>query len=110
MDKSEAEEYKWKINQAMSKRAVIILTVIALIIGVVAGGWGVAAFFNHAAKRIIQHTNEVSIHSHIAGANEAVDALKYLRAGHTTNAVESLEMNLELNLIYLEPCVVNPND
>ncbi|HVU08475.1 MAG TPA: hypothetical protein VHG89_08030 [Verrucomicrobiae bacterium] len=93
----------------MSKRTATILSISTLIVGLITGGWIVAAWFNNAAKQLIRHTVEISIQSRVSKIDVEVEELKYLRVNQTTNAINSLEFNLEGDLIELEPFVINSN-
>ena len=85
----------------MSKRAAIILAVVALIVGAVAGGWSVAVFYD-------RFTSWLVIGSLTADASTTVSDLRYLRAGDTTNVVELLEIKLDGDLIGLVPFLADP--
>jgi hypothetical protein len=98
----------------MSKRVIILLAVIALIIGVVAGSWSVAAIYNRRISRMVidfnHHTTQLEIQWRTSDAETTVDRLRILRAGKTTNAIEWLEHDVEIDLISLEPFVTDPSD
>lgn len=87
----------------MSKRAAIILTVAALLVGVVAGGWSVAALYGRLTSRVI-------IGSLTSDASMTVAQLKHLRAGDTTNVIELMESKLDGDLIGLTPFIADPHD
>ena len=93
----------------MSKLRIIGLTTIALVVGVIAGGWFVAAYLNYVAKETNRLSYQVTVQSRVARADDAVRVLRYLRGGQISNAVETIEFNLENYLIYLEPRFVDPN-
>jgi hypothetical protein len=80
----------------MSKRAAIILAFVALVVGILAGGWGLGLFYSRLTGRLIigQLTSEAVMN---------VAELKMLRAGGSTNAVELLEIRLDGDLIGLTP-------
>ena len=78
----------------MSKRAAIILAVVTLLVGIVAGGWAVADFYGHFTMRLI-------LGQLTAEASTTTATLKRLRAGNTTNTVELLEIKLDGDLIGL---------
>ena len=81
-------------SRAVSKPAAIILAVVALLVGVVAGGWSVAAFHGRLTSRLF-------ISSLTLDTSTTVDTLRRLRAGDTPNAVELLEIQLDGDLIGL---------
>jgi hypothetical protein len=98
----------------MSKRAIILLAVIALIIGIVAGSWSVAAIYTRRINRMVNdfnhHTSQLEIQWRTSDAEITVGHLKTLRAGETTNAIKWLEFDLEIDLISLEPFIADPSD
>jgi hypothetical protein len=87
----------------MSKNAAIILAVITLLIGVVAGGWAVGIFYGRLTTRLI-------IGQLTAEASTTTVTLKRLRAGNTTNAVELLEIKLDGDLIGLGAMLTDPRE
>jgi len=98
----------------MSKRAIILLSVIALIIGVVAGSWSVATIYNRRINRMTSdfnhHASQLVIQWRTSDAQIRVHELRYLRAGATTNVVKSEELFLEGDLISLEPFIADQSD
>jgi hypothetical protein len=98
----------------MSKRTIIILTAIALLVGVVAGGWSVAVIYSHRTDRLIvdykHHENQIAIGSLTADAAIRVHELRHLRAGNTTNVIAEEELHLEGDLINLELFVADRSD
>ena len=80
----------------MSKRAAIILAVAALFVGVVAGGWSVAFYYNRV-------TSWVVITKMTSEAMMSVAELKMLRTGQTTNTMELLETTIDGDLVGLTP-------
>jgi hypothetical protein len=87
----------------MSRRASIILTVAALLVGLLIGSWSVAAYYRHVTDRL-------TISMLTADASTTVVILKRLRTGNTTNAVDCLESKLDGNLIILKPFLVDPHE
>jgi hypothetical protein len=81
---------------AMSKRAAIFLAVSALIIGVLAGGWSVAFYYNRVTSWVVitKMTSEATI---------SVAELEMLRAGQATNTMELLETTIDGDLVGLSP-------
>jgi hypothetical protein len=98
----------------MSKRAIIILTVIALLVGLVAGGWSAAAIYSHRTNRLVMdykhRENQMAIASPTADAEIRVHELRHLRAGNTTNVIVEEELLLEGDLINLEPFAADRSD
>src|ERR1035441_4127282 len=80
----------------MSKRAAIIRAVAALFVGVVAGGWSVAFYYNRV-------TSWVVITKMTSEAMMSVAELKMLRTGQTTNTMELLETTIDGDLVGLTP-------
>jgi hypothetical protein len=80
----------------MSKRTAIILAVAALIVGVVAGGWSVAFYYNRV-------TSWVVITKMTSEATMSVAEIKMLRAGQVTNTTELLETTIDGDLVGLTP-------
>jgi glucose dehydrogenase len=87
----------------MSKRAAIILAVLTLLIGIVAGGWAVGLFYGRLTTRLI-------VGQLTAEASTTTVILKRLRAGNTTNAVELLEIKLDGDLIGLGAMLADPRE
>ena len=87
----------------MSKKAAIILAVAALLVGVIAGGWSVAALYGRITSRVV-------IGSLTSDASMAVVQLKHLRAGDTTNVIELMEIKLDGDLIGLTPFIDDPRE
>jgi hypothetical protein len=77
----------------MSKQTAIV-SIVAFLVGAVAGGWSVAAFYG-------RFTNRLTVVSLTAECGTTVHTLSLLRSGDTTNAVESLELKLDGDLIGL---------
>jgi len=81
----------------MSKKKAIILAVCSLIAGLLCGGWGLGfAFvgylnFTQRAQKAVPYV----------GAWEDLRALRNLRNGDTNSAIESLESQLDSNLVEL---------
>lgn len=98
----------------MSKRAAIILAVIALIIGIVAGSCGIAAIYKYRINRLVtdfnHHTHQLLIQWATSDAETRVGDLRTLRAGDTTNAIKWLEHDVEIDLISLEPYITDPSE
>jgi hypothetical protein len=78
----------------MSKTRALLLALAALIIGAVAGGWGVSKFWGRL-------TADLSASSMAAEASTTVRILERLRDGNTTGPVELLEIKLDGALIGL---------
>ncbi len=78
----------------MSKTRALLFALAALIIGGVAGGWGVSKFWG-------RFTGDLSASSMAAEASTTVRILERLRDSNTTGAVESLEIKLDGALIGL---------
>ena len=87
----------------MSKRATIIIAVLALIVGAVAGGWSVAVVYDRLTSRLV-------IGSLTAEASTTVAELRRLRAGDVTNVVELLEIKVDGDLIGLNPFLADPRE
>jgi len=98
----------------MNKRSATVLAVVALIVGVVAGGWSVAAVYKHRINRMIAdykyQKNEMGIGRLTADADRRVFQLRYLRAGNTTNVIKDEEFELENDLIDLELYLPDSNE
>jgi hypothetical protein len=98
----------------MNKRAVIIITVLALFVGAVAGGLSVAAIYGHRTNLLIRdyeyHENEEGFASLTADADTRVYSLRHLHAGQTTNAIDFEQGILDGDLINLESFVTNRSD
>ena len=78
----------------MSKTRALLLAMAALIIGALAGGWGVSRFWERFA-------GDLAAGSMAADASTTVLTLEHLRMGNTTGAVERLETKLDGALIGL---------
>jgi len=87
----------------MSKRVAIIIAAAAFLVGVVAGGWSVGAFYNRLTSRLL-------IGSLTSDAITTVDDLRRLRAGDATNVVELLEIKLDGDLIGLDTFLADPRE
>jgi hypothetical protein len=98
----------------MNKRAVVIIAVLALFVGAVAGGWSVAAIYSHRTNRLIRdyeyHENKERFASLTADADTRVYSLSHLHAGQTTNVIEFERGVLEGDLINLESFVTDRSD
>jgi hypothetical protein len=94
----------------MKKATAIILIGTGLVIGMAAGAVGIAMVTNKAARQVIHYTFESDIDSLLSKADAETEALTYLRAGQTTNAVKSLDDNLETDLIKLAPYATVSNE
>jgi hypothetical protein len=92
----------------MNRPIVIFVAIVALIVGVIAGGFGVAINLNNSAKHLMAKNYADQIQLLTSKINTEIEELRYLRASQTTNAIESLEFHLEGDLIQLEPFVANP--
>ncbi|MEI7808659.1 MAG: hypothetical protein WCJ07_09275 [Verrucomicrobiota bacterium] len=76
----------------MSKTATMTISLVALLIGIVVGGW--------TTKNFRQYYNTRSIIGQLNGeACSTVFTLQHLRSGYITNAVEFLEKKLDGELI-----------
>ena len=80
----------------MSKRAAIILAVSALVIGVVAGGWSVAFYYNRLTSWMV-------ISNVTSDAVTSIAEIKMLRGSQTTNTIQILETRIDGDLIGLTP-------
>ena len=78
----------------MNKRAAFTIAVVTLLIGVIAGGWAMGELYKYSNKR-------VNVGQLIADTATTIYALKCIRAGYTTNAVEVLEKKLNDDLLDL---------
>ena len=79
----------------MSTARAILLAVVYLITGALAGGWGVSYFYWQ------RFTNDLCVGSLSAEASTTTGILKRLRADDRTNAVELLEVKLNGALVGL---------
>ena len=76
----------------MSKAATITISLVALLIGIVVGGW--------TTNNLRRDSNTRFIIGHLNGeACSTVFTLQHLRSGYITNAVEFLEKKLDGELI-----------
>jgi hypothetical protein len=87
----------------MSKKVAILLAVVTLLIGGVAGGWAVGVFYERLTTRL-------AVSYLTAEASVTTETLKRLRAGNTTNAVELLELRLDGDLMGLGSFLDDPRE
>jgi predicted PurR-regulated permease PerM len=86
----------------MKKTVAISFTIAAFILGLITGGLVVAAKFNTGVRQLIRHFTQTEIQLRISKVNTETESLGYLRSNQTTNALKSLEDDLEMNLSELD--------
>lgn len=72
----------------MNKKLAIPLIIVAFILGVIAGGWGISVFWGHLSMGLITK-------SEAAETSLDVAVLEKLRAHNVTNAIDALEIRLD---------------